>query len=263
MPSCRFAVGKGTTIALFVAFLSGTGCAGDSEVDFDPLPSTGATSNGSAGSAGASSGGTATGGSGGSAAGSSNGGQSGSTGAAGNPAGGKGGGGNGGSGGAGGKGGAGGTTAGGGGSGTAGGGGGDECVLAKFEGHNYAFCGEVASAAAASAQCTSLGMDMVAIESEPENAFVLDKQAGLSWLGGSDELEEGHWVWASTGKSFWEHDAVDGVYSNFVEGQPSNMDNMNEPENCLGITDAGWNDLGCDLTTLRAACESSGPVVQP
>jgi hypothetical protein len=165
-------------------------------------------------------------------------------------------------------------TAGSGGSSGAGGGGGNsDCVAAAFGGHAYYFCGVVDSAPAAYAKCQSLGMKMVEIESLAEQAFVLGKQKGQSWLGGTDELKEGEWRWASTMQVFWDggprgdfggkDGRVDGVYSNFIVGQPNNDNVDGFPENCLASNANGWNDLYCNLTGIRAACEGSGPVVQP
>jgi hypothetical protein len=56
---------------------------------------------------------------------------------------------------------------------------------------------------------------------------------------------------------------VDGVYSNFVVGQPNNNNVDGFPENCVAASATGWNDLYCNLTGVRAACEGTGPVILP
>lgn len=164
-------------------------------------------------------------------------------------------------------------TAGNGGSAGAGGGGNSDCVAATFGGHAYSFCGPVDSAAAAYTKCQSLGMKMVEIETLGEHNFVIGKQKGQSWLGGTDELKEGEWRWASTTQVFWDgaprgdfgsnDGRVDGVYSNFIVGQPNDTNVDGFHENCLAINANGWNDLYCNLGNVRAACEAAGPVVQP
>lgn len=164
-------------------------------------------------------------------------------------------------------------TAGNGGNAGAGGSGGNgDCVAAAFGGHAYYFCGVVESAPAAYAKCQSLNMKMVEIESLAEQTFVVGKMKGQSWLGGTDELKEGEWRWASSGQVFWDggprvsvgpDGRVDGVYSNFIVGQPNNNNVDGFPENCLAINANGWNDLYCDLPDVRAACEGTGPVIQP
>ena len=163
-----------------------------------------------------------------------------------------------------------GTTAGNGGmagmSGSGGGGSGD-CVAASFGGHSYYFCGVVDSATAAFSKCQGLGMAMISVETMAENTFALGKQKGSSWLGGTDQLEEGEWRWASTGTLFWEggpkgteiDGTIDGMYNDFLVDQPNDNGADETHENCLGISASGWNDLACTLGTLRAACESTGP----
>lgn len=165
-------------------------------------------------------------------------------------------------------------TAGNGGSAGAGGGGGNsDCVLATFGGRSYYFCGVVDSAPAAYAKCQSLGMKMLEIESLAEQTFVLGKQKGQSWLGGTDALKESEWRWASTTQVFWDggprvdfggkDGRVDGVYSDFIVGQPNDTNVDGFPENCLAINANGWNDLYCNVAEVRAACEATGPVILP
>jgi len=136
------------------------------------------------------------------------------------------------------------------------------CSQGFFGTHSYAFCGQVESAAAGVAKCQSLGMTVVSIESKAENDYVASKQSS-TWLGGSDEAMEGEWRWTSTGVLFWNKKPIDGVYSNFVDGQPSNKDKNGEPENCLALTEKGWNDVGCALGDFKVTCESGGPLFPP
>ncbi|HEX2877884.1 MAG TPA: C-type lectin domain-containing protein [Polyangiaceae bacterium] len=300
----------GKTTAWFVAgsLVMASACSSDSNVDFDPTTPGGGDS-GSGGttpnSSGSGSGATQSGGSSNGTAGESEGGTSNSAGSsatAGKNSGGQAQGGkanNGGSGGTNGGGGKAGSGSGGsnagsanggsagasggagasgnggnaGSSGAGGGGGNSDCVLATFGGHYYYFCGVVDSASAAYATCQSLGMKMLEIESLAEQTFVIGKQKGQSWLGGSDEEKEGEWRWATTMQVFWDggprvdfggkDGRVDGVYSNFIVGQPNDTNVDGFPENCLAINASGWNDLYCDLTGVRAACEAAGPVILP
>ncbi len=132
------------------------------------------------------------------------------------------------------------------------------CTGATLGGHTYYFCGVVASAAAAAQKCDGFGMAMTSINSAAENALVVATQKGSSWLGGSDLLEEDHWLWAD-GTVFRDEGPISGVYQNWSAGQPNNSGGG---EDCLVIVAAGtWNDLACDVTsaTFRATCESTGP----
>jgi len=293
----RFGVGQGA-LAWFVAgsLVMASACSSDSNVDFDPTtPGGGDSSSGGTkpSSSGSGSGATASGGGSNGTAGESEGGTGNSAGSdvaagknsggsnAGNGGGKAGNGGNANGGnagttstaGSGGVAGSAGTAGNGGSAGTGGGGGNSDCVLATFGGHSYYFCGAVDSAPAAYAKCQGLGMKMVEIETLAEHTFVIGKQKGQSWLGGTDELKESEWRWASTTQVFWDggprvdfgdnDGRVVGVYSNFIVGQPNNSNDDGFPENCLAINANGWNDLYCSLSGVRAACEGTGPVIQP
>ena len=152
-----------------------------------------------------------------------------------------------------------------------GGGGNGDCVAATFGGHGYYFCGVVDSAAAAFTKCQALGMSLLSVESKAENTFALGKQKNNSWLGGTDALEEGEWQWTSTGVVFWDggpkgteiEGPIDGVFSDFLVGQPNDDGADETHENCLAISASGWIDVDCTLSTLRAACESTDPSVPP
>jgi hypothetical protein len=143
-----------------------------------------------------------------------------------------------------------------------------DCVAANFGGHGYYFCGVVDSAAAAFAKCQALDMSMLSVESMAENTFALGKQKSNSWLGGTDTLEEGEWRWTSTGAVFWDggpkgtasEGPIDDVYDDFLVGQPNDKGADGTHENCLAISASGWIDVGCTLSTLRAACESTARV---
>jgi hypothetical protein len=115
----------------------------------------------------------------------------------------------------------------------------------------------VESAAAAFAKCEAMNMSVVSIESKAENTYVQGKQSS-TWLGGSDEGMEGEWRWVSTKLLFWNEKPVPGVYQNFIEGQPNNKDKDGNPENCVVLSESGWNDVGCALDGVKVTCESSG-----
>jgi Lectin C-type domain len=147
----------------------------------------------------------------------------------------------------------------------------DGCIGATYGGHTYYFCGLVDTAAVAAGKCTTAGMVMISIENKGENDFVTGKLKGSTWLGGSDETQEGEWRWLTGNNLFWDHGPIDGKYSNWLALQPNDNGMNNTHENCLVITptsatpgSAGkWNDLNCGLTGSRWACESTGPVISP
>jgi hypothetical protein len=140
----------------------------------------------------------------------------------------------------------------------------DGCTGYKYGGHSYALCGVVTSAALSLDKCQSMGLGLLTIQSLAENDFITSKLKGSSWLGGSDLGEEDRWVWYYDGTVFWDDGKVDGQFTNWVTGNPNNNGLMGAQEDCAVILGGAaakgqWNDLGCDLSIYRAACESLDP----
>ncbi|XP_071148911.1 perlucin-like [Mytilus edulis] len=113
--------------------------------------------------------------------------------------------------------------------------------------------------------CRTYNSYLATIETEGENIFLTDTitliQNGVGkrdihdltqdfWIGGTDEVIEGVWVWASTGK--------DLTYTNWEPGQPDNWKN----ENCLSLVwwnvPGKWNDWYCSRN-CHFICETEFP----
>jgi hypothetical protein len=111
----------------------------------------------------------------------------------------------------------------------------------------------------ASNYCSALGGHLVSIESMSENDFVYKLSGGNTWLGASDEVQEGTWVWTS-GQPF--------DFKYWDKGEPSNCC---PPENCGGasctpehyLTFSGhgttWNDVPDEPTSFVCEWESTSP----
>jgi hypothetical protein len=139
------------------------------------------------------------------------------------------------------------------------------CTGASFAGHSYAFCGDVESGTAAFTKCQSMGLGVVMIESATENDFIASTMKSSSWLGATDTVMEGRWVWYHNGTVFWNKKPVDGQYQNWLALNPNDNNLMGLPEDCAVILSGAaskgqWNDLSCDIATFNAACESLDPV---
>jgi hypothetical protein len=104
------------------------------------------------------------------------------------------------------------------------------------------------------------GWHLATVSSAGENQFV----AGLagsneSWLGGSDSVTEGRFVWV-TGETFWSGGVsggpVNGAYENFDAGEPNNSGGVSGSD-CLRIVPGGvWRDVSCN-SGYRAICEKN------
>lgn len=91
------------------------------------------------------------------------------------------------------------------------------------------------------------------------NTIALESNTAKVWIGGSDESEEGKWIWDGDndgeGVQFFQGDFFDGgpvddQYTNWGSGrEPDNFGNLGQHALAIGITDwvfgeAGeWNDL--------------------
>lgn len=73
--------------------------------------------------------------------------------------------------------------------------------VVKFGGHTYALVKDAVTWHVAKQRCEEMGGHLATIESPAESAFVasLCTQSEYTWLGATDEDEEGHWKWV-TGK---------------------------------------------------------------
>ena len=91
------------------------------------------------------------------------------------------------------------------------------------------------SFAKAEAFCVSLGGHLASVQSEKENAEVLKiakQQQEWAWLGGTDEVKEGKWVWS------------DGQAWNFTDwavGEPNNKSDSR----CIGTLGDDWFARSC------------------
>lgn len=121
--------------------------------------------------------------------------------------------------------------------------------------YNFRFFGEVSvgavSWADAQSACLRLGLELATVHTAAENdeiTSLVNAGAGSSaWVGGSDQDEEGAWVW-SDGSPF-----DYGTVFHEVPWGPSEP-NGNAGESCLQFYQSGtWNDVRC-TTELPVVC---------
>lgn len=104
----------------------------------------------------------------------------------------------------------------------------------------------------AQAFAQTLGANLVSIQSGAENACILSSlnamnQTGVIWIGFSDEVQEGTFVW---------YDQSPITYTNWAPGEPNQSGN----EDCVQIYPTGanpgtWNDLPCNTNNSKSIIE--------
>lgn len=97
-----------------------------------------------------------------------------------------------------------------------------------------------------------LGANLVSIQSQDENDCILSSlsnlnQTGVIWIGFSDEVSEGSFVW---------YDQSPITYTNWAPGEPNQSGN----EDCVQIYPTGanpgmWNDLSCTSNNSKSIIE--------
>ncbi|XP_039674891.1 galactose-specific lectin nattectin-like [Perca fluviatilis] len=100
--------------------------------------------------------------------------------------------------------------------------------------------------------CKAAGGNLASVHSEEEYEFLrtfinqVTSENKNSWIGGSDSVQEGVWIW-SDGSTF--------DYKHWGPGQP---DNAGGAENCLEMNHNGlnWNDGQCNKI-LHFACSKN------
>ncbi len=112
-------------------------------------------------------------------------------------------------------------------------------------------------AARANCQARAAGWDLATLRSDADSVFA---RALLSqreaWVGATDQVDEGAWLWVTDSAAFWEGEgllggALNGAYINWFVDEPNGADSSD----CLRVLiDAAWADLEC--SELRSSlCE--------
>jgi hypothetical protein len=84
------------------------------------------------------------------------------------------------------------------------------------------------------ASCVAEGASVVKIDNDGENGFVDGQFNGNSWIGASDALLEGTFVWT---------DGLPVTYERWANNEPNNFQNA---EDCAIMNNSGtWNDVPC------------------
>ena len=106
-----------------------------------------------------------------------------------------------------------------------------------------------ANATTAISICSAAGGNLVSINDSIENAYVSNILPGHFWIGYTDELVEGSFVWI---------DGSTSSYTNWANNEPNNSGPTNNEDytlmNAFGTGDGYWND-GDNTSSFPYVCE--------
>jgi Lectin C-type domain len=136
------------------------------------------------------------------------------------------------------------------------------CSAATFNGHDYLLCKTSLNQPDAAAVCAANGMRLAKVEDATENQWIVDTLAGpvlpvdsgvnWIWLGGSDAVTEGSWLWPD-GTLFYQNGPVGGLFTNWGPAEPNDA---RSGEDCLALRiNYRWTDLACTEVHLFC-CEA-------
>jgi hypothetical protein len=132
----------------------------------------------------------------------------------------------------------------------------DGCVKSTNVDHEYYVCPTARTWSDARSKCQQqLRGDLLQIADANEKTFIQPKVTANSWIGGTDQTNEGVWVWASTGMAFWQGSAsgapLFSQYTAWAGGEP------NVSGNCTQLYTSGtYDDTDC-AATKPFVCEVS------
>ncbi|VDI05066.1 Hypothetical predicted protein [Mytilus galloprovincialis] len=113
-----------------------------------------------------------------------------------------------------------------------------------FGGYCYNFWKFQKSWHNAQEDCKGRNSNLIKIENDEENTWIVSSfltayTIDRIWIGASDILNEGHWVWVSDGSNL--------TFSPWNYNEPNNSGTGGEDCAVVKQTDMGWNDTPCGL----------------
>jgi hypothetical protein len=131
------------------------------------------------------------------------------------------------------------------------------CVGLARQGAGYMFCSSNAmhkSWQQAQADCVAHGMHLVRVDDAAENRFINDSAVNLGfleqiWIGGIYTADASQWQWTDGTPFFTSGSSghpINGLYSNWTSGEPSNDGIDGCADKLFGDTEV-WEDRACSV----------------
>jgi len=117
----------------------------------------------------------------------------------------------------------------------------------------------------AATSSTHLGLTgyLATVTSQAEEDFLLSLAHSEGWLGGTDQGDEGKWIWADgpeAGQMFWDG-GPSGTAHGFASWWVNQPDNAGAGEDYLDLRFGEWNDLNGNFTRTGYYAEYNRPLV--
>jgi hypothetical protein len=90
-----------------------------------------------------------------------------------------------------------------------------DCTYDAKNGHGYWFCAAKTMRDEGRRLCADLGGDFLIVDDAQENAWITEQVTGDTYIGYSDALKEGTWIWV---------DGSEATYTNWDEMEPTEAD---------------------------------------
>lgn len=126
------------------------------------------------------------------------------------------------------------------------------CAPRTFDTKLYYVCSSEQTWDDARALCQASSLELVKIDSAPEDAWLYTQSPTDTWIGAYDLDDNDDWHWSAGDVAFWSGDEsgdpVDAAYEGWRSSEP------NGTGDCARTTADGWADADCD-DTLPFICE--------
>ena len=138
----------------------------------------------------------------------------------------------------------------------------------RIAGVCYGFFKEIKTWNDAEASCKAKGGFLAEPKSRQENKNIIDlvNGEGSAWIGATDKVNEGHWVWA--------HSGTNVTFTDWAYEEPNNERGVEDCAHVSYYLNYRWNDKHCDVSLSFVCqichyneeglvCASSGDISEP
>jgi hypothetical protein len=136
----------------------------------------------------------------------------------------------------------------------------EDCTQLRNDDVNYFVCDSQRPFEVAWQNCERVGMELAAIDSAAEDAWLAGVITDDVWLGASESESPGSWRWIRTAQTFWSSGPVAGAYQKWAAGEPDGAAAGECTARAPGAA-SGWTTAKC-YERKGYVCEGADPVTK-